>query len=118
MTERHDKEQRNPVVEKKADCCLHQAKREIQRITSESKRAAAHERQRRLRRVNVCPGPFHSCERRQRQSRRQNDQDKPADARDTISHDRDPYEQMHQNADHRVYQPDQWRERDDSGVIR
>ena len=40
--ERDDKEQRDPVVKKKAQCDLEQTKRQIHRITGESKRPVAH----------------------------------------------------------------------------
>ena len=116
--ERDDKEQRDPVVQKKAERDLHQTKRQIHRVTGEAKRAAAHKRQRRLGRVNVCSGRFHFYQGRQRQRRCQDDEHDPADQTHAISHDRQPYEQVHQNADHRVHQPDQRREGDDSRIIR
>jgi len=42
--ERSDKEQRDPIVKKKAECDLQQTKRQIHRITAETKRPVAHNR--------------------------------------------------------------------------
>ena len=41
-----------------------------------------------------------------------------ADETEAVSHDRQPDQQVHQNADHRVHQPDQRRERNHSGIIK
>src|SRR6267378_251583 len=67
--------------------------------------------------MDVCSGRFHCSQGRERQRWRQNDKDNSADKTDAISHDRQLNEQVHQNADHCIHQPDQRREGDDSGII-
>src|SRR5206468_1457146 len=42
--DRHDEEQRDPVVEKEAECDLQQTKGQIHRVTGEAKRPATHKR--------------------------------------------------------------------------